>query len=95
MSSPFINNNLKEEVIEDKLDTTPSSSHIVDMEHDIPPSVSTLTEKASSKKNKKKSKKGKKGDNNEDDDKEEEEEPKVAYIRLYRFASSWDWICIM
>ncbi|KAF9371324.1 ATP-binding cassette, sub-B (MDR TAP), member 4, partial [Podila verticillata] len=95
MSSPSINNNLKEEVIEDKLDTTPSSSHIVDMEHDIPPSVSTLTEKASSKKNKKKSKKGKKGDNNEDDDKEEEEEPKVAYIRLYRFASSWDWICII
>ncbi|KAI9235666.1 MAG: ABC transporter type 1, transmembrane domain-containing protein [Podila humilis] len=96
MSSPSSNNNLKEEVFEEKLDTTPSSSHIVDMGHDIPPSVSTLTEKASSKKNKKKKgKKGKKGDNEDDDKEEEEEEPKVAYFRLYRFASSWDWICII
>lgn len=23
------------------------------------------------------------------------EEPKVTYLQLYRFASSWDWTCVM
>lgn len=100
MASPS-NNNLKEEFIEKELDPVPYSSHIVDMaDMAATPSVDTLHEKqATSKKSKgnKNKKKGKKnGDAKDEDDKEEEEpEPKVSYLQLYRFASPWDWICIM
>ncbi|KAF9315974.1 ATP-binding cassette, sub-B (MDR TAP), member 4, partial [Podila minutissima] len=106
MASPSNINNLKEEFIEKELDPVPYSSHIVDMS-DIAatPSVDTLHEKqdSTSKKSKgnKNKKKGKKnGDAKDEDSKEEEEEeeepePKVSYFRLYRFASTWDWICII
>ncbi|KAG0351616.1 ATP-binding cassette, sub-B (MDR TAP), member 4, partial [Podila minutissima] len=100
MASPS-NNNLKEEFIEKELDPVPYSSHIVDMaDMAATPSVDTLHEKqATSKKSKgnKNKKKGKKnGDAKDEDDKEEEEpEPKVSYLQLYRFASPWDWICII
>ncbi|KAG0083154.1 hypothetical protein BGZ93_001997, partial [Podila epicladia] len=99
MASPSNNNNLKEEYIEKELDPVPYSSHIVDIP--ATPSADTLNEKQDStskkSKDKKNKKKGKKnGDAKDEDDKEEEEpEPKVSYFRLYRFASTWDWICII
>jgi len=38
----------------------------------------------------------KKGKKNKKEGKEEKKnEPKVSYLQLYRFATSWDWTCVM
>lgn len=96
MASPS-NNNIKEEFIDKELDPVPYSSHIVDMgDAAATPSVDTLSEKQDLPKKNKNKKKGKKIGNKDDDDKAEEEpEAKVSYFQLYRFASTWDWICIV
>ncbi|KAG0332609.1 Antigen peptide transporter 2, partial [Podila humilis] len=68
--------------------------------------VTDGTGKKIDKKKKKKNKKKKEstgensnGDVGDDDDEEEEEEEeptkKVSYLQLYRFASTWDWICVV
>ncbi|KAF9151591.1 hypothetical protein DFQ26_001204, partial [Actinomortierella ambigua] len=49
---------------------------------------------ASNDKKKKKKKGGKKG-GKEGDEEEEELGPRVSYFQLYRFATGFDWLCIL
>ncbi|KAG0016635.1 ATP-binding cassette, sub-B (MDR TAP), member 4, partial [Podila clonocystis] len=96
-------NNLKEEIIElEKPVASPSildSSHIVNIDQDVTASslsspVDPSEEKGNSKK--KKSRWGKKKDDKKEDGKEEKEPvAKVTYFQLYRFASTWDWFCVI
>ncbi|KAI7832477.1 putative ABC transporter protein [Gamsiella multidivaricata] len=85
----------------------PSSSHIVNIEpNDITatPSTENLSEKekhsstkpdkdnGGSNSDKKKNKKGKKDKKDKD---AEDDGPKVSYLQLYRFASPFDWLCVL
>ncbi|KAF9956990.1 hypothetical protein BGZ70_009683, partial [Mortierella alpina] len=87
----------KQELYELEKSQQQSESHIVDIAHaDVTatPSSENLSEKDSQdggKKNKKK--KGKKTKGSKDD--KAEPEPRVSYYQLYRFASAWDWICVI
>ncbi|KAF8933275.1 P-loop containing nucleoside triphosphate hydrolase protein [Dissophora ornata] len=63
-----------------------SSPHIVDIDR-VDITATTSTENLSDKNSTPKDSKGK--------DKKPEEEPKVSYLELYRFASSWDWFCVV
>ncbi|KAG0084441.1 hypothetical protein BGZ93_001239, partial [Podila epicladia] len=99
------NNNLKEEIIELEKPvaspSTPDSSHIVNIDQDVgTSSLSSPVDPSEEKGKKKQSRWGKKKSDKkgEDGGKEEEKaEPvaKVSYFQLYRFASTWDWFCVV
>ncbi|KAF9954849.1 Multidrug resistance protein 1 [Mortierella alpina] len=84
----------KQELYELEQPEQQSGSHIVDIDRaDVTatPSSENLSEKDTKdgkKKNGKKSKKGSKED-------KAEAEPRVSYFQLYRFASAWDWTCVI
>jgi hypothetical protein len=61
--------------------------HVVDMEkvNTIPsPTVNDNRPNESTEKS-----------NKNKDDKTKLEEPKISYFQLYRFADTWDWICLL
>ncbi|KAF9322563.1 ATP-binding cassette, sub-B (MDR TAP), member 4, partial [Podila minutissima] len=99
------NNNLKEEIIELEKPvvspSTPDSSHIVNIDQDVATSsLSSPIDASEEKEKKKRSRWGKKkNDKTGDEDGKEEEKTapvaKVSYFRLYRFASTWDWFCVV
>lgn len=94
------NNKLKEEIIElGKAEVpspfSPDSSHIVAIDQDVTTTISSSPIDPS--KEGKKGKKSKKNKKNKDGSDKEEKEPvaKISYFQLYRFASTWDWFCVM
>ncbi|KAF8925152.1 ATP-binding cassette, sub-B (MDR TAP), member 4, partial [Haplosporangium bisporale] len=94
------NNNLKEEIVGDKIVTSSSpnrnSIHIVNIDQDTTATSPDLSENGFDALEEKKVNKFKWGKKNKDDKPKEEKEPlpKVTYLQLYRFASTWDWTCV-
>lgn len=93
-------NNLKEEIIElEKAEvlspSSPDSSHIVTIDQDVTTTTSSPVDP--SEKESKKDKKSKKNKKSKDGSDKDEKEPvaKISYFHLYRFASTWDWFCVM
>lgn len=85
----------KQELYELEKPQGQSGSHIVDIERaDVTatPSSENLSEKDSKNSDKKK-KGGKKNKGTKDE--KAEPEPRVSYFQLYRFASAWDWTCVL
>lgn len=67
----------------------PSKSHTVEIQSQgsvTPDNLANIDPKTKTKKGKKNKKEGKE---------EKKVEPKVSYLQLYRFATSWDWTCVM
>lgn len=74
----------------DPKDTSPlSESHIVAIQSEDSSSYDSPNFNDSSVK----TKKGKK--NKKDKKEEKTHEPKVSYLQLYRFATPWDWTCVL
>ncbi|KAG0332611.1 Antigen peptide transporter 2, partial [Podila humilis] len=82
-----------------------NSSHVVDMGQDVTATPSTIdlssendpsaTNGNDSKKKSKKSGKNKQNDEGQDDQEQKKPDEKISYFKLYRFASSWDMICVV
>lgn len=95
-----INNNLKEEITGDKTETSssanPNSIHIVNIDQSTTAASPDLSEMGHDALEEKKASKFKWGKKNKDGKPKEEKEslPKVSYMQLYRFASTWDWTCV-
>ncbi|KAF9195458.1 Multidrug resistance protein 1 [Haplosporangium sp. Z 767] len=88
------NSNSKQELYELEKPQQQSSSVIVDMDrNDIAgaPSSENLSDKDSTPDDT--DTKGKKGKKSKKDKKDDE--PRISYFQLYRFASPWDWSCVL
>lgn len=94
-------NNLKEEIIEiGKAEvpppSSPDSSHIVTIGQNVTTTTTAASSPIDPSKGGKKGKNSKKSKNKDGSDKEEKEPvAKISYFQLYRFASTWDWFCVM
>ncbi|KAG0202785.1 Multidrug resistance protein 1 [Mortierella sp. GBA30] len=94
MSADSNTNNSKQELYELEKPHLQSKSHIVDIDrNDVTATASSenLAEKESSGSDKKK----KKNKIEASKEGEKEPEPRVSYLQLYRFASAWDWTCVV
>lgn len=94
------NNNLKEEIVGDKIKTSSSpnlnSIHIVNIDQSTTATSPDLSEKDLDALEEKKASRFKWGKKNKDNKPKGEKEPlpKVSYLQLYRSASTWDWTCV-
>lgn len=92
------NNNLKEEIVRETSSSPNSDSiHIVNIDQSTTATSPDLSEKGFDALEEKKAHKFKWGKKNKDRKPKEEQEsaPKVSYLQLYRFASIWDWTCVV
>ncbi|KAG0334643.1 hypothetical protein BG000_008155, partial [Podila horticola] len=101
-STTTTNNSLKEEIIDETIEASSSptseSTHIINIDQGTTASPDLLEKNCPYAPEGKKDKKFKWGKKSKGDKKKAKEvqEPiaKVSYMQLYRFASTWDWICV-
>lgn len=102
ISTTTTNNSLKEEIIDETIEASSSptseSTHIVNIDQGTTASPDFLEKNSPYAPEGKKDKKFKWGKKSKGDKKTAKEMQgpiaKVSYLQLYRFASTWDWICV-
>ncbi|KAG0349436.1 hypothetical protein BG005_010971, partial [Podila minutissima] len=97
--TPTTNDSLKEEIVGQKIEiSSPDTEliHIVNIDQDSTASPDLPEKNSHDAPEVNKNKKFKWGKKNKDTEAKEVQEPvaKVTYLQLYRFASTWDWICV-
>ncbi|KAF9287776.1 ATP-binding cassette, sub-B (MDR TAP), member 4, partial [Mortierella antarctica] len=98
--TPTTNDSLKEEIVGQKIEISSSPDteliHIVNIDQDSTASPDLSEKNSHDAPEVNKNKRFKWGKKNKDTKAKEVQEPvaKVTYLQLYRFASTWDWICV-